>query len=99
MRAATPAELAQGFPFRDARYAELLFRYRARWFPDTLTEDERDRWRRFRTRRLTREDGLASITLPHYRELVASLRDGATSSAHSVLDALEAWGDGVASAL
>lgn len=99
VRRATPAELARGFPFRDARYAELLFRYRARWFPDTLDAAERERWQRFRTRRLTREDGLASITLAHYRELVASLRDSATSSQHAVLDALEAWGDGVASSL
>jgi exodeoxyribonuclease-1 len=96
VRQATPAELAQGFPFRDARYAELLFRYRARNFPESLGEDERARWQRFRTRRLTREDGLASLTLARYREIIASRRVEASARENTLLDALEAWGHTIA---
>ncbi|MCA6064461.1 exodeoxyribonuclease I [Thalassolituus marinus] len=39
-------------PFRDARGEEMLFRYRARNFPDTLNEDERERWEQHRVARL-----------------------------------------------
>ena len=39
-------------PFKDKRGAELLFRYRARNWPDYLNGDERERWEQFRTERL-----------------------------------------------
>ena len=99
VRRALPDELAHGFPFRDARYAELLFRYRARNHPATLDAAERERWQRFRTRRLTREDGLAGITLAQYDELVATRRATATATEHALLDALLAWRNDVAETL
>ena len=41
-----PAALAgQSFPFTDRRLPEMLFRYRARNFPDTLNEAEAAQWR------------------------------------------------------
>ena len=39
-------------PFQDERGEEMLFRYRARNFSDTLNEDERERWEQHRTQRL-----------------------------------------------
>jgi exodeoxyribonuclease-1 len=39
-------------PFRDERCEEMLFRYRARNYPDTLNEDERERWEQHRVNRL-----------------------------------------------
>ena len=39
-------------PFRDKRGEEMLFRYRARNFPDTLNENERERWEQHRIARL-----------------------------------------------
>jgi exodeoxyribonuclease-1 len=38
--------------FKDPRCEEMLFRYRARNFPDTLDGDERAQWEGFRTQRL-----------------------------------------------
>lgn len=38
--------------FADARLPELLFRYRARNFPDTLNEEEYERWEQLRAERL-----------------------------------------------
>ena len=35
------------FPFSDARLPDLLFRYRARNFPDSLSADEREEWLQF----------------------------------------------------
>ncbi len=39
-------------PFKDPRGEEMLFRYRARNFPDTLNEAERERWEQHRVARL-----------------------------------------------
>lgn len=39
-------------PFEDERGEEMLFRYRARNYPDTLSDDERERWEQHRRERL-----------------------------------------------
>jgi exodeoxyribonuclease-1 len=50
---ATPEELAQhSWPFQDTRLAELLFRYRARNFPESLSSAEQAQWREFCQERL-----------------------------------------------
>ena len=50
LRALSPDELAtRRDGFDDPRLAELLFRYRARNFPDTLSDDELARWHALRT--------------------------------------------------
>lgn len=41
-------------PFKDARGEEMLFRFRARNYPDTLNENERERWEQHRISRLLR---------------------------------------------
>jgi len=53
VRSLSPAELAkQPFRFDDARLDELLFRYRARNFPEALSVDEQAQWRQFCQQRL-----------------------------------------------
>ncbi|WP_293373835.1 exodeoxyribonuclease I [Nevskia sp.] len=59
--------------FADARYDELLFRYRARHYPETLDEDERARWQDFVAGKLRYDTGLSTLTLDAYRESVAAL--------------------------
>jgi exodeoxyribonuclease-1 len=62
VRRATPAELASKvFDFNDPRLDELLFRYRARNFPDTLSEVEQQQWLAFC--RLRRTDATAGCFL------------------------------------
>jgi len=53
LRTARPEELA-GFAarFQDSRLPELLFRYRARHFPATLSCEEQQRWQQLRQQRL-----------------------------------------------
>src|SRR5699024_383351 len=46
------------FGFDDPRYRELLFRYRARNWPEMLTPDERDQWHVFARGKLTRAGAL-----------------------------------------
>jgi exodeoxyribonuclease I len=65
--AGDPAALGR-FPlvFDDPRLPEMLFRYRARNWPGTLTADERERWDEYRAARLLEPDGGGSIMLDDY---------------------------------
>ncbi len=54
VRASSPEELASAsFPFEDSRLPEMLFRYRARNFPGSLSPEERAQWEEYRFARLT----------------------------------------------
>ncbi|MFZ2387666.1 MAG: exodeoxyribonuclease I [Polaromonas sp.] len=58
LRALSPAELAHSRTgFDDDRLEELLFRYRARNFAETLTPDESVRWEAHRAARLLEGEG------------------------------------------
>jgi exodeoxyribonuclease-1 len=71
----------------------MLFRYRARNWPQTLTHDERARWDDYRRTRLFTDAGLSELTWDDFRAELALLRaqhadDGARMA---LLDQLEAW--------
>jgi len=57
-------------PFNDARLPEMLFRYRARNFPDTLSAEERAQWQEFRSACFNDETVGSSLTLHSYFELI-----------------------------
>ena len=94
VRATPPTRLHQAFPFRDSRYAELLFRYRARNWPDSLSAIERERWEQFRRRRLHEHSELSPSSLDEYFAEIAQLRQVHAADAQKMplLDALEQWG-------
>jgi len=95
VRRTPPAELGQReFAFRDARYPELLFRYRARNWPDTLSAEESARWQDMRRRRLETATPATPRTLDEYFAEIAEARADTTTTAeqHGVLDQLEVWG-------
>jgi exodeoxyribonuclease-1 len=99
VRATPPAQLGtRRFGFGDARYAELLFRYRARNWPQTLDGDEQARWHAFRRDRLTRQTALTGLTLETYFATLAALRtrDALPSYGPGLLDQLETWGHALA---
>ncbi|WP_250627770.1 exodeoxyribonuclease I [Pinirhizobacter soli] len=87
-----------GFTFRDPRYAELLFRYRARNWPHTLDLAEHQRWEAFRQARLHNESELTTLTLAQYRAEIAvqRLRPDLSPNQQALLDRLEAWADELA---
>jgi exodeoxyribonuclease-1 len=94
VRAAGPRELANwSQSFRDRRYEELLFRYRARNWPESLGSGERERWQAFCRSRIEGRLPVAGIGLIEYRRLLAARRtDPATTPhQHALLDALDAW--------
>ena len=98
VRATPPEQLAtRAFPFRDPRYAELLFRYRARNWPETLDADEGARWEAFRRARLTRDTPLTTLSLTDYFALLAGLIDNpAYRERLPLLAELQAWGEQLA---
>lgn len=91
----TPPELLgkADFAFRDPRLPELLFRYRARNWPQTLGFGEHDRWNDYRRTRLQHDSGLSELTFDQAREQIAQLRasHGGDGAKLALLDQLEAW--------
>jgi exodeoxyribonuclease-1 len=92
---ATPPDILGGreFGFADARLSELLFRYRARNWPGTLTVDERARWNDYRRRRLLAESDLSEATLELHRMELGQLRlqHAGDGGKLVLLDQLDAW--------
>lgn len=82
------------FPFRDPRLPELLLRYRARNWPQTLRADERAHWDAYRRHRLLTDSGLSELTLAHYFEEISRLRAVHANDAQiqHLLEQLEDWG-------
>ena len=94
VRASSPEDLAALQPaFEAPKLHELLFRYRARNWPQTLNRDERARWEEFRRARLTEPDAGGSITLGDYRRQLSRLAVDLSLSEHqrAVIDALIDW--------
>jgi exodeoxyribonuclease-1 len=90
----TPEQLRDFHPaFEDRKLTELLFRYRARNWPETLDKDEKQRWEEYRRQRLTDPDGGSSITLDAYRkELSRMVVDPElTPKQRQIVDALLDW--------
>ncbi len=88
---------AQDIEFSDRRYQELLFRYRARYAPDTLSAEEAERWRQLRGAWFDgREPNILGIQA--YRtELDELSRDHTLSAAEQeLLSSLREWGDQLA---
>jgi exodeoxyribonuclease-1 len=74
VRRASPAQLAsRPIEFKDARLGEILFRYRARNFPESLSALELQQWQLFCRERRTNRDAGASLILPDLHFRVAEL--------------------------
>lgn len=88
LRTLSPAQMADKRPaFADPRLDELFFRFRARNFPDTLTESEQAQWLEHRVHRL--HDGAGgALTLAAFFERVDELEVDADERAQDILGAL-----------
>ncbi len=78
--------------FEDERLEEMLFRYRCRNYPHTLSADELSRWNHFRQQRITADDGDASIKLADYLHELKQLRSSNLSTqTQQLVTQLEAY--------
>ena len=74
IRRSTPESLASFSPeFVDPRFSEMYFRYRARNFPQTLTDDEYERWQQYRVTRLMDPKGGGSMVFESFSQRVQEL--------------------------
>ncbi len=100
LRALSPAQLAdkaagQRLAFEDARLEELLFRFRARNFPDTLQGDEPERWRQHCVNRL--HDGAGGgLSLAQFFERIDALSEAADERGQHILGELYDWAEQIA---
>jgi exodeoxyribonuclease-1 len=91
VRTAEPQRLAQEqWPFDDARLPELLFRYRARNFPHTLSPAEQQQWHLFCQQRLSAPEWGAPNTLAAFDAALQQAWDTATEAQQRIL---QAWRD------
>ena len=85
-----PAALAsQSFPFADQRLPEMLFRYRARNFPDTLSDEEAAQWREHC--QLQWQEGSFPLTQFEAELAEERARPGVTETTLAALNQLEEW--------
>jgi exodeoxyribonuclease I len=91
IRSLSPEQLATAvLRFDDTRLPEMLFRYRARNFANTLNSDERHCWQTFCRQRLTNEQQGGSITFTDYFACLTELK--ADSANQDIILALEEYG-------
>lgn len=94
----TPQALAGEHPrFQDARLPTLLFRMRARSWPETLTENEREDWDAWRFERLTDPEQGASVTIDAFEARLAELGEAHAEdpAKQQLLAELADWGERV----
>jgi len=85
IRTLSPENLADNsFKFTDKRLAEMLFRYRARNYPDTLNTEEKQRWQTFCFNRLTGQQAGAGITFDAYFARLTALKADETANQATV---------------
>jgi exodeoxyribonuclease-1 len=96
VRRCSGAELAgRSFPFADTRMQELLFRYRARNFPESLSKEEQHQWEEYRYQRLNEKLCEGYMELESYHSKIAMLAARSELDVHSrqILVDLEQWAE------
>ena len=96
LRGLSPAELARARTgFDDPRLEELVFRYRARNFPETLDAEQAARWEAHRAARLLEGEGGARNVDQFFAEIDA-LAETADERGEEILGALYEYAEAIA---
>lgn len=91
IRAAPPTALADfRGSFQDPRLKTMLFRYRARNFPETLTAAEQEDWQKFCRLRLAGGDDGSWLSMTAYLQKIRELSETNRDRQH-IFTALESW--------
>jgi exodeoxyribonuclease I len=101
IRSSSPAQLKTFLsPWKKgSRYDELLFRYRARNWPDSLSSPEIERWNEYRQQRLAKESSQSEYSFESYYLEIERCRSIANTEQHSLLDQLHVWGQSIEASL
>lgn len=99
LRSLPPQALAQAsVAFDDARLIEILFRYRARNFPDTLTPEEAQHWEEHRAARLFEGAGGARTIAQLFEQIDQLQEDADDERTQDILGALYDYAEMIAPA-
>ncbi len=79
--------------FEDSRLEEMLFRYRARHFNDSLALDEKDRWLEHCRSWLLEEAPASARSLWEYQQILEEKAATAPEEKHPQLQKLYEWGE------
>jgi len=102
IRDCTKEELVDlDLPFEDERLTEMLFRYRARNYPETLTETEKKSRDMFRYECLTKENNDGRLTLMRYFDRLDELiaKEGWSEKQQILLEDLVNYGEQISESL
>ena len=96
LRSLPGAELAHARTgFDDARLEELLFRYRARNFAETLSPDESERWEAYRAAKLIEGEG-GALNVDQFFAEIDTLAATADERAEAILGELYEYAEAIA---
>lgn len=91
IRTMPPEQLTKStFKFTDSRLPEMLFRYRARNYPQTLNADEQQRWNALCVDRLTGHQAGGGILLADYFKRLEELRNTGNANTE-IINGLETY--------
>ena len=92
LHAAAPAQLAE-WQFNDPRLNGLLFNYRARYYPDTLSAHEHETWQQHLQRRLVDGSEGNGMSFQAFFARIEEIRaeQARTPANAELLDRLQAW--------
>lgn len=92
IRTSDPGQLqTMAAKFTDSRLTEMLFRYRARNFPETLQPEELVNWQKFCTTRVLYKQASGRLVLEDYFMRIQQLREKTPENA-KLFDELEQFG-------
>lgn len=89
-----PSKLpGHSWSFNDARLPLMVFRYRARNYPETLGLREAEAWEKDKSQRLFQPADARQLSYPDYLQLLQEYRQLHANDARAqrILDALQAW--------
>jgi exodeoxyribonuclease-1 len=88
-------------PFDDTRLPEMLFRYRARNYPETLNQENKKRWNEFRHQRLLVSNGGSGFTFDDFKQSVVDARErvGLDNESIRILDEIDQYAQDIMSSL
>ena len=92
LQSLSPTQLATAeIDFDNPIYGELLFRHRARNWPETLSEQETLRWQSFLTDRLTTGGAIAGRTLEDFHKRLAECQADPATAGNPMIAELQEW--------
>jgi len=89
------------FNFKDKRIPEMLFRYRARNYPDSLSDIEKTKWNEYRQNKFSNTEDHKALNMKKFNEKLTEYfhDDSLDENKKKVLHDLKEWGEMISQGL